>query len=87
MYVGEIMFGNDSDIRKLRRLGVKMLRETKDGAWECQMSEETLRKLNPRWGEFFWVLRPVKQEAGVTSIGPICTSVPSSPHRTKEEPK
>lgn len=73
MYVGEIMFGKDSDVAKLKRLGVRMIRETEGGSWECQMSEETLKKLRPRWGEFFWALRPVtiRQADGELIIGPL----------------
>lgn len=57
-YEGEIWFGTEADKAKLRRMGVELLEETEGGGHKCRLSEETLRKLDPHWGYFFWALTP-----------------------------
>lgn len=64
---GVIIFFRE-DAQEVRSLGVELLslkvagktEETEE--WECRVSEEAFKKLDPLWGRFIWALFPENEE-------------------------
>lgn len=62
MYRGEVWPVCDKhDEKELADIGVRLLHTTEeDGVYAAEADEEAMRKLDPLWGRFGWIMQPEK---------------------------
>ncbi len=60
---GHICFNEKKHGVWLLMNGVKLGKETEGGFYECEMTHEVFKKIDPYWGTFFWQLEPIKASA------------------------
>lgn len=61
MYIGWIFIPEESNIKKLEDAGVVLGEYNAETRYyeDCFVSEETLTKIEPLWGEYVWGLEKV----------------------------